>query len=86
MLILYKDPDGEGVFSAHDDPVQATTVLGGPPAQCSELQEENDNLRKKVKQLEDTISEYQVIKHNDLCLTAMLWYTLTLQLEERLSC
>ena len=63
MLSLYKDPDGEGVFSARDDPGQVTTVHGiqrGPPAQKSDLQEENDSLRKRVKQLEDAISEYQV--------------------------
>ena len=62
MLSLYKDPDGEGVFSAHDDPGQITTVhvAGGPPAQRSDLQEENDSLRKRIKQLEDAISEYQV--------------------------
>lgn len=65
MLSLYKDPDGEGVFSAHDDPAagQITTVhgiQGGPPAQQSDLQGENDSLRKRVKQLEDAILEYQV--------------------------
>ena len=64
MLSLYKDPDGEGVFSAHDDPGQVITIVhmaqGGPPAQQSELQQENSNLRKRVKQLEDAISEYQV--------------------------
>lgn len=64
MLSLYKDPDGEGVFSAHDDPGQVITTVhvaqGGPPAQQSELQQENSNLRKRVKQLEDAISEYQV--------------------------
>ena len=62
MLSLYKDPDGEGVFSAHDDPGKITTVHvpGGPPAQQSDLQVENDSLRKRVKQLEDAISEYQV--------------------------
>ena len=41
MLSLYKDPDGEGVFSAHDDPGQVITTIhvaqGGPPAQQGEL-------------------------------------------------
>lgn len=74
MLSLYKDPDGEGVFSAHDDPGQVTTVhvVGGPPAQQSELQKENDNLRKRVKELEDVISEYQV----NVYLGIVLVYTL----------
>ena len=78
MLSLYKDPDGEGVFSARDDPGQVTTVhgiQGGPPAQQSDLQEENDSLRKRVKLLEDAISEYQVAKDFQLLLWQSCWFT-----------
>ena len=79
MLSLYKDPDGEGVFSAHDDPGQVTIahgIQGGPPAQQSDLQEENDSLRKRVKQLEDAISEYQVTLFFST-LTIMLVYVVS---------
>ena len=65
MLRLYKDPEGTTVFSAHEEvsavPVNST-VQGGNQDLVGDLQEENDNLKKKVKQLEDTITEYQV--HN----------------------
>lgn len=76
MLSLYKNPDGEGVFSARDDPGQVTTahgIQGGPPAQKSDIQEENDSLRKRVKQLEDAIMEYQVMLFFST-LTIMLVY------------
>ena len=60
MVRLYRDPEGETVFTAHEEALQVTAVLGGPQAQLSECNRELDGLRKKVKQLEDTIVEYKV--------------------------
>ena len=65
MLNLYKDPDGNTVFSAHDE-ASATavrinsTIPGGIQTQLGDLQGENNDLKKKIKQLEETITEYQV--------------------------
>ena len=65
MLNLYKDPEGNTVFSAHDE-ASATairinsTIPGGIQAQLGDLQGENNDLKMKIKQLEETITEYQV--------------------------
>ena len=55
MIRLYKDPNGETVFTAHEEALQITTVLGDP-----QLNNELNSLRKKIKQLESTITEYKV--------------------------
>ena len=62
MLSLYKDPEGNSVFSeASASAVRInSTIPGGIQAQLGDLQEENNDLKKKIKQLEDTITEYQV--------------------------
>lgn len=57
MVRLFKDPNGETVFTAHEGALQITTVIRGHHPQ---LNEELASLRKKVKQLEDTIVEYKV--------------------------
>ena len=65
MLSLYKDPEGNTVFSAHEE-VSASavrinsTIPGGIHAQLGDLQGENNDLKKEIKQLEETITEYQV--------------------------
>ena len=59
MVRLYKDPEGEGVFTAHEEAMQVTTVLGVSQPQLSD--NESDSLKKKVKQLEDIIVEYKVL-------------------------
>lgn len=61
MVGLFKDPNGETVFTAHEGALQITTVIGGHHPQ---LDEELASLRKKIKQLEDTIVEYKVITIN----------------------
>ena len=65
MLSLYKDPEGNIVFSAHEEASASavrinSTIPGGSQAQLGALQEENDDLKKKIKQLEEAITEYQV--------------------------
>ena len=57
MVRLFKDPNGETVFTAHEEALQITTVIGGHHPQFNE---EVASLRKKIKQLEDTIMEYKV--------------------------
>ena len=64
ILGLCKDPDGQGVFSAHEEAMQVTTALGGP--QQSQIGEnENDHLRMRVKQLENVIIKYKVWCYQD---------------------
>lgn len=59
MVRLYKDPDGENVFTAHEEAMQVTIVLGvGPQPQLGE--NELDCLKKKVQQMKDIITEYKV--------------------------
>lgn len=55
MIRLYKDPKGETVFTAHEEALQITTALGDP-----QLNNELNSLRKTIKQLESTITEYKV--------------------------
>ena len=60
MVMLYKDPNGEKVFSDNEEEVrQATTKLSGTPVSG---ENETDILRKKIKHLETMMSEYQVCK------------------------
>ena len=62
MVRLYKDPEGERVFTAHEEAMQITNVKGGPREQGPSQQGENeiDLLRRKVQQMEDIIKEYKV--------------------------
>ena len=55
MIRLYRDPNGETVFTAHEEALQITTALGDP-----QLNSELNSLRRTIKQLEDTITEYKV--------------------------
>ena len=59
MVMLYKDPNGERVFSANEGEGRQVTMLDGTP-----LDSENDvdGLKKKVKRLETVINEYKVHK------------------------
>ena len=57
MVRLYKDPNGETVFTAHEEVLQITTAI----AQGGQLNQlEVADLRKHIKKLEDTIAEYNV--------------------------
>lgn len=65
MVRLYKDPEGEHVFTAHEEAMQITTALGGPQAPPPQLPENDiDLLKGKVQQMEDIIKEYKVAKTN----------------------
>ena len=57
MVLLYKDPKGERVFSDNNGEVGQVTMLDGTP-----LSSDNDvdGLKKKVKHLETMINEYKV--------------------------
>ena len=57
MVLLYKDPNGERVFSDNEGERGQITMLDG-----TSLGSENDvdGLKKKVKQLETMINEYKV--------------------------
>ena len=57
MVLLYKDPNGERVFSDNEEERRQITMLDGTP-----LGSENgvDGLKKKVKQLETMVTEYKV--------------------------
>lgn len=61
MLGLCKDPDGQGVFSVHEEAMQISTVtvLGG--SQKVRIDEnENDQLKMRIKQLENLLVKYEV--------------------------
>ena len=66
MVRLFKDPNGETVFTAHEEALQITTVIGGHHSQHNE---ELVSLRKKLKQLEATIVEYKVYNHQKHCVS-----------------
>ena len=59
MMLLYKDPNGDGVFLCNELEVRQVTVLDG-----ASLSSENDvdGLKKKIKHLESMVKEYQVQK------------------------
>ena len=77
MVRLYKDPDGEHVFTAHEEAMQMTTALGGPQQAIVTPQLPDDDnidlLKKKIQQMEDTIKEYKVVKTNFLLYTTSLY-------------
>ena len=61
MVRLYKDPEGEHVFTAHEEAMQITTALGVPQAMPSQLPEnDTDLLKRKVQKMEEIIKEYKV--------------------------
>ena len=59
MVSLWKDPEGKKVFSAHEAAMQITMLA--VPHSSTQVDQEVDNLRQKVKQLEDAVEEYKVI-------------------------
>lgn len=60
MVMLYKDPEGATVFTAHEAAMQVTilTALPDPPSTHSQ---EVNGLRRRIKQLEEDILEYKVL-------------------------
>ena len=60
MVWLYKDPDGEKVFSHYDDPGRVTAVLSPTSVQTQIGENDIDHLKKKIEQMENIITEYMV--------------------------
>ena len=55
--MLYKDPNGEKVFSSSEEKArQMSSILEGTPLGENEF----NNLKKKIQHLEDVVAEYQV--------------------------
>lgn len=71
MIRLYKDPNGETVFTAHEEALQITTALGDP-----QLNNELNSLKRTIKQLEATITEYKV--HSVVAITVLLYKNLSI--------
>lgn len=58
MLGVLKDPQGETVFTAHEEALQVISALGELP------DSEFVRLRKKVQEMESAIVAYKVSKQN----------------------
>ena len=76
MVWLYKDPEGDEIFSGREDPGQVTVVLAptGIQSQIGEKDITIDHLNKKIGQMENIIAEYMVclLKVNSLTLNVIL--------------
>jgi hypothetical protein len=59
MVMLYKDPSGERVFSDNEAEVRKAAKLNGTLLGC-ENEADAHSLQIKIKSLEAMISEYQV--------------------------
>ena len=68
--MLYKDPNGEKVFSDNEGEVRQATKLSGTPLSG---ESETDILQKKIKHLETMMSEYQVCKSSTNSAVNALW-------------
>ena len=60
MVRLYKDPEGDNVFSGREDPGQVTAVLSPTGVQSQIGEKDIDRLNKKIGQMENIIAEYMV--------------------------
>ena len=60
MVWLYKDPEGDKVFSDREDPGQVTAVLSPTGVQSQIGEKDIDQLNKKIGQMENIIAEYMV--------------------------
>lgn len=64
MVGLYRDPEGETVFTAHEEALQVTAALRAAPQANlqagDEIQSSQASLAKKVQHLEKIIAEYKV--------------------------
>ena len=58
MVSLWKDPEGKRVFSAHEAAMKITMLA--EPHSSTQVDQEVDALRQKVKQLKDAVDEYKV--------------------------
>ena len=57
MVSLYKDPDGDKVFIAHNKTLEIHSV---PSCLKLDTESEVDALKQKIRQLEDQLKEYVV--------------------------
>ena len=60
MLWLYQDPEGDKVFSDHEDPGQVTAALSPTGALSQVGDSDVDHLNKKIGRMENIIAEYKV--------------------------
>ena len=58
MVSLWKDPEGKKVFSAHEAAMKITMLAESHSS--TQVDQEVDALRQKVKQLKDAVEEYKV--------------------------
>ena len=56
MVMLYKDPNGERVFSDNEGEIRQVTILEGTPLGENKV----DGLKKRIKHLENMINEHKV--------------------------
>ena len=56
MVSLLKDPEGETIFTAHEEALQGTIAVGRL------INDDILSVKKKMKQMEDAIVEYKVLK------------------------
>lgn len=64
MVSLWKDPEGKTVFSAHEAAMQISMLAGSHSS--TQVDQEMDALRQKVKQLKDAVEQYKVkLKYNN---------------------
>ncbi len=59
MLSLYRNPTGEGIFTGHETNPAVNVFVSQLGVSAGE---EVVTLKKRVKDLEDTINKYKVIK------------------------
>ena len=63
MLVLYKDPEGDTVFTSTAGGGASVTAKGGAGGENMETQEQSaelSTLRKRVMALENKLAEYKV--------------------------
>ena len=62
MVSLWKDPEGKRVFSAHEAAMKITMLAESHSS--TQVDQELDALRQKVKQLKDAVEQYKVKQYS----------------------
>ena len=60
MLVLYKDPEGDTVFTSTAASVNTSAAKGGAGGETQEQSAELSTLRKRVMELENKLAECKV--------------------------
>ena len=60
MLVLYKDPEGDTVFTSTAASVNTSAAKGGASGETQEQSAELSTLRKRVMELENKLAECKV--------------------------